>query len=88
MRSRISVNTSKSPRIRFLGTRCGLVVRFTVRLLYFLANNLPSESGLAAETHRTGLRVNELLNHAAALGSSNGSAHFQIRCELSGLVTV
>jgi hypothetical protein len=52
MRFRISVN--KSPRSCFLGTRCGLVARFTVRLLYFLANNLPSESGLATETHRTG----------------------------------
>jgi len=38
-RSRISVN--KSPHIRFLGTRCGLVARFSLRLLYFLANNLP-----------------------------------------------
>jgi hypothetical protein len=86
MRSRISVN--KPPRIRFLGSRCGLVARFTVRLLYFLANNLPSESGLAAETHRTGLRVKELLNRSTALGSFNGSAHCQIRCELSGLFTV
>jgi len=86
MRFRISVN--KSPHFRFFGTRCGLVTRFSVRLLYFLANNLPSESGLAAETHRTGLRVNELLNHGSALGSFNGSAPCQIRCELSMLVTV
>lgn len=86
MRSRISVN--KSPRIRFLGTRCGLVAKFTVRLLYFLANKLPSQSGLAAETHRTGLQVNELLNRGTALGSFNGTAHCQIRCELSGSVTV
>jgi hypothetical protein len=86
MGSRFSVN--KSLRIRFLDTRFGLVARFTVRLLYSLANNLPSESGLAAETHRTGLRVNELLNHATTLGSFDGSAHCQIRCELSGLVTV
>jgi len=63
--SRISVN--KSPHIRFLGTKCGLVARFSLRLLYFLANKLPSEGGLATETHRTALRVNELLNHGTAL---------------------
>jgi hypothetical protein len=57
MRTRI--NAYKSARIRLLGTRCRWAASYTLRLLFILANSLPSETGLAAETNRTGLRENE-----------------------------